>query len=63
MGLKVTTTDGIELGVIDDIVAMPAHDVIKIGELLIPAVEEFVKEDDYDDTYYENDDENEVPKK
>ena len=46
VGLKVTTTDGIELGVIDDIVAMPAHDVIKIGELLIPAVEEFVKEID-----------------
>ena len=49
IGLKVTTVDGIELGVIDDIIAMPAHDVIKIGELLIPAVQEFVKDVDLDE--------------
>ncbi len=48
IGLKVTTDDGIELGVIDDIIAMPAHDVIKIGELLIPAVQEFVSDVDLD---------------
>lgn len=46
IGLRVSTVDGIELGKIDDVVAMPAHDVIKIGELLIPAVLEFVKDVD-----------------
>jgi len=32
-----------ELGVVDDVIPMPAHDVIQVGELLIPAVREFVK--------------------
>ena len=48
VGLKVVTTDGQALGVIDEIMPMPAHDVIKIGELLIPAVKEFVKDIDFD---------------
>jgi len=43
IGLKVTTIEGQELGSIEDVIAMPAHDVIKIGELLIPAVGEFIK--------------------
>ncbi|MDR3692494.1 MAG: ribosome maturation factor RimM [Fimbriimonas sp.] len=46
IGLVVTTVDGILLGKIDDVVTMPAHDVIQIGELLIPAVKEFVKDVD-----------------
>jgi 16S rRNA processing protein RimM len=46
IGLKVTTVEGKALGVIDDVLPMPAHDVIKIGDLLIPAVAEFVKEVD-----------------
>ncbi len=48
IGLKVVTTEGQELGVIDEVVTMPAHDVIRIGELLIPAVKEFVKDIDFD---------------
>jgi len=48
IGLTVTTVEGQELGVIDDVIAMPAHDVIQIGELLIPAVLEFIKDVDFD---------------
>jgi len=48
IGLVVVTVDGRELGVVDDIIPMPAHDVIQIGELLIPAVREFVKDIDFD---------------
>lgn len=48
IGLRVITTDGLELGEIDDVISMPAHDVIQIGELLIPAVLEFVKDVDLD---------------
>lgn len=48
IGLKVVTVEGRELGEIDDIIPMPAHDVIQIGSLLIPAVREFVKDVDFD---------------
>jgi 16S rRNA processing protein RimM len=48
IGLKVVTVEGQELGEIDDVIPMPAHDVIQIGELLIPAVHEFVKDIDFD---------------
>ena len=48
IGLKVVTDEGQELGEVDDVLEMPAHDVLKIGELLIPAVKEFVKDIDLD---------------
>jgi 16S rRNA processing protein RimM len=48
IGLKVVTVEGRELGEVDDVIPMPAHDVIQIGELLIPAVREFVKDIDFD---------------
>ena len=48
IGLKVVTNEGRELGEIDDVIPMPAHDVIQIGELLIPAVKEFIKDIDFD---------------
>jgi 16S rRNA processing protein RimM len=48
IGMKVVTVDGLSLGEIDEVIAMPAHDVIQIGELLIPAVAEFVKDIDFD---------------
>ncbi len=40
---RVVTTDGQDLGEIDEILAMPAHDVIRIGEIMIPAVKQFIK--------------------
>jgi 16S rRNA processing protein RimM len=48
IGLKVVTVDGQELGEVDDVLDMPAHDVLKAGEILIPAVKEFVKDIDFD---------------
>ncbi|MGV3617165.1 MAG: ribosome maturation factor RimM [Fimbriimonas sp.] len=45
----VVTTDGRELGTVDDVLAMPAHDVLQIGEILIPVVKEFIKEIDLDE--------------
>ncbi len=48
IGLNVVTVEGQELGTIDDVIPMPAHDVIQIGELLIPAIREFVKDIDFD---------------
>jgi len=49
IGLKVITVEGKELGEVDDVIPMPAHDVIQVGTLLIPAVREFVKEIDFDE--------------
>ena len=48
IGMKVVTTEGRELGEVDDVLDMPAHDVLQIGELLIPAVKEFVTDIDLD---------------
>lgn len=48
IGLRVVTTDGRDLGEVDDVLAMPAHDVLQMGELLIPAIQEFVKDVDLD---------------
>jgi 16S rRNA processing protein RimM len=47
-GLRVVTTDGKELGEVDDVLTTPAHDVLQIGEILIPVVKEFVKDIDLD---------------
>jgi 16S rRNA processing protein RimM len=48
IGMKVVTVDGQDLGQVDDVLPMPAHDVLQIGELLLPAVKEFVKDIDLD---------------
>jgi len=49
IGCRVVTTGGRELGKVDDVLAMPAHDVLQIGEILIPAVKEFVRDVNLDD--------------
>lgn len=48
-GLRVVTTDGRELGEVDEVLPYPAQDILKVGELMIPAVKEFVKEIDLDE--------------
>ena len=48
LGLKVVTDKGRVLGHVDQVLQMPAHDVIVVGELMIPAVKEFVKDIDFD---------------
>lgn len=46
VGLKVVTVDGLELGKVDAVEAYPAQDILVIGDLMIPFVEQFVKEID-----------------
>jgi 16S rRNA processing protein RimM len=48
VGLKVRTVDGEALGEVDEVLEMPAHDVLVIGEIMVPVVKEFVKEVDLD---------------
>jgi len=43
IGLEVVTSDGESIGKIDDVLAMPAHDVLVVGDVMIPAVKQFVK--------------------
>lgn len=45
-GMKVRTVDGVELGVVDEVAAYPAQDILVIGELMIPLVKQFVKDID-----------------
>lgn len=42
VGLTVVE-DGVELGVVDEVVRNPAHDLLRIGTTLIPAVKAFIK--------------------
>lgn len=47
VGLAVVE-DGVELGVVDEVVRTPAHDLLRIGTTLIPAVKAFIKSVDID---------------
>lgn len=49
IGMKVITEDGEELGLLDEVLSLPAHDVLVIGEVMIPAIEEFVQMVDFDE--------------
>jgi 16S rRNA processing protein RimM len=42
IGLRVETSSGEVLGKVDDVLPLPAHDVLVVGEVMIPAVKEFV---------------------
>ncbi|MEA2553090.1 MAG: rRNA processing protein RimM [Fimbriimonadaceae bacterium] len=46
VGMKVVTVEGEELGLVDKVLSYPAHDILQVGDLLIPLVKEFVKEVD-----------------
>jgi len=43
VGMKVVTVAGEELGEVDDVLQYPAQDMLEVGELLIPMVEQFIK--------------------
>lgn len=45
-GLQAFDPEGRSLGVLDEVLANPAHQIYRIGELLIPAVPEYVLEID-----------------
>lgn len=46
LGLSVVTSEGENLGVVDEILQNPAHEILVAGEIMIPLVEQFVKEID-----------------
>ncbi|MDX2066561.1 MAG: ribosome maturation factor RimM [Fimbriimonadaceae bacterium] len=46
--LKVVTETGQVLGTVDEIMESPAHDILVIGDVLIPFVDEFVREVNFD---------------
>jgi 16S rRNA processing protein RimM len=48
IGLSVVTETGESVGVVDDIEDYPAHQVVIIGEIMIPLIDEFVKDIDLD---------------
>lgn len=49
IGLRVVSTDGRELGEVDDILENPAHEILEVGEVLIPVVKEFITGIDLDE--------------
>lgn len=49
IGLRVRTVDGREIGKVDDVLPYPAHDILVVGSIMIPAVPEFVEMIDFDD--------------
>lgn len=49
IGCLVVTSDGKELGEVDDVLITPAHDVLQVGSILIPAIKEFVKDVNLDE--------------
>ena len=46
VGLMVLTEDGRPLGKVDEVLPYPAHDLLVVGKVMIPAVKKFVKEVD-----------------
>jgi 16S rRNA processing protein RimM len=42
----VVTTDGRDLGVVTEVLENPAHEILVVGDVLIPFVDEFVGEID-----------------
>ncbi len=49
MGLRVVTSGGEELGIVDEVLPYPAHDTLRVSEILIPMVKQFVKSVDLKD--------------
>lgn len=49
LGMEVRLASGEVLGEVDEVLDYPAHDVLKVGEILIPLVKEFVKDIDLDE--------------
>jgi 16S rRNA processing protein RimM len=45
-GLEVFEPDGTPLGVLREVIDNPAHEIYRVGDLLIPAVEEYILEID-----------------
>lgn len=46
VGMQVVTVDGRDLGRVDAVLRYPAHDLLQVGEALVPAVPEMVRDVD-----------------
>lgn len=46
VGLQAVRSDGTVLGIVKKVIPAPAHDILVVGEILIPAVKQFVKKVD-----------------
>ncbi|RYD86083.1 MAG: 16S rRNA processing protein RimM [Verrucomicrobiaceae bacterium] len=46
VGLTVRTVEGESLGTIEEILPNPAHEILVVGEIMIPLIEQFVKKID-----------------
>ena len=46
IGLRAETVEGEVLGKVDEVQPAPAHDLLVIGDLMVPAVKQFVKKVD-----------------
>ena len=49
IGMKVVTTDGEELGKLEEVLDYPAHEIFRVGSIMIPAIDEFVHLIDFDE--------------
>lgn len=49
IGLRVVTVEGQELGEVDEVLETPAHEILQIGATLIPFVDEFIQEVNFDE--------------
>ncbi len=45
-GLEVFEPDGTRIGILDEVINNPAHEIYRVGDLLIPAVDEYILEID-----------------
>lgn len=43
LGLRVVTVTGREVGAVDEVISAPAHDLLRVGESLIPMVHQIVR--------------------
>lgn len=48
IGLAVRTTDGRDIGEVENVLQYPAHDILVVGSILIPAIPEFVEMVDFE---------------
>ena len=49
VGMQVVSVSGELIGVVDEVLAYPAQDILKVGEIMIPMVQQFIKEIDLEE--------------
>ena len=49
VGMQVFSVSGELIGEVDEVLAYPAQDILKVGEIMIPMVQQFIKEIDLEE--------------